>query len=170
MTGERTPSDQIGDIISEAAAGERAAAAEDISPDDLKALADRLELLTADFGRWETYKAASTEYIAEFKAEVTWHRHIRLGVSIAAGVLVVFLAVSLVLGVLWAGPLFRKDQAHALTALIVGCITGSVIVTIALVKGAFSNLTDRNAGLPMPEHMKEIVDAAKGIVGGMGKS
>lgn len=64
---------------------------------------------------------------------------------------------------------FRAEQSHALTALIVGCITGSVVVTIALVKGAFSNLVDRNAGLPMPEHMKEIVEAAKNLVGGSGR-
>jgi hypothetical protein len=66
--------------------------------------------------------------------------------------------------------LFTEAQSHALTALIVGCITGSVIVAIALVKGAFSNLTDRNAGLPMPDHIKEVVDAAKNLIGGPGSS
>lgn len=78
--------------------------------------------------------------------------------------------IGLVLAILFAQDLFRPDQANALTALIVGCITGSVVVPIALVKGAFSNVADRNAGLPMPEHMKEIIDAAKNIMGGMSKS
>lgn len=165
MSGKQTPSERIGAIIRDAAASE-ASASDDLSQEDLRSLADRVDLLTADFGKWEAYKAASTEYIDAFKTEADWHWRIRLAVAIAGGTLVLFLAVCLVLGVLWAGPLFRPDQAHALTALIIGCITGSVIVTIALVKGAFSNLSDRNAGLPMPEHMKEIVDAAKSIVGG----
>ncbi len=128
-------------------------------------MADSLELLTADFGSWKGYKAASTKYVEEFTTEVVWHRRIRLGVAIACALLVLFLVIMLMVGVRNANN-FKPEQSHALTALIVGCITGSVVVTIALVKGAFSNLADRNAGLPMPEHIKEIVEAAKNIVGG----
>lgn len=168
MSGEPTPNDSIEGIIGGSAAGE-GAGGEIISQTDMRAIADSLDLLTADFGSWKGYKAASTKYVEEFSTEIIWHRRIRLGVAIACAILVLFLAVGLVLAVLFAQQLFRADQAHALTALIVGCITGSVVVTIALVKGAFSNLADRNAGLPMPEHMKEIVDAAKNIMGGMGK-
>ncbi len=124
--------------------------------------------MTADIGRWESYKAASTEYVLAFKTEVDWHNRIRLAVSVGCGLLVIFLLIMLMVGVHNAND-FKPEHSHALTALIVGCITGSVIVTIAVVKGAFSNVADRNAGLPMPEHMKEIVDAAKGIMGGMGK-
>ena len=166
MSDGRTPDERIGDIIRQAAAGERAAT-DGLSQDEIKALADRVELLTADFGRWETYKAASTEYIQSFKTEVEWHWRIRLAVAIACGILVLFLVIMLMVGVRSAND-FKPEQSHALTALIVGCITGSVVVTIALVKGAFSNFADRNAGLPMPEHMKEIVEAAKNIVGGSG--
>lgn len=162
MTGTPNPEDPIGDIISQVAANERNSA-NTLSQDDLKALADKLDLLTADFGRWESYKAASTEYISAFRSEVNWHGRIRIAVSVAGAFLVMFLLVMLVVGVRHAND-FKAAQSHALTALIVGCITGSVVVTIALVKGAFANLADRNAGLPMPEHIKEIVDAAKSIV------
>lgn len=65
MSDGRTPDERIGDIIRQAAAGERAAT-DGLSQDEIKALADRVDLLTADFGRWETYKAASTEYIQSF--------------------------------------------------------------------------------------------------------
>lgn len=151
MSDGRTPDDRISDIIRKAAAGERSAT-DNLSQDELNALADRVELLTADFGRWETYKAASTEYIEAFKTEVDWHWRIRLAVAIACGLLVLFLVILLMVGVHSAND-FKPEQSHALIALIVGCITGSVVVTIALVKGAFSNLADRNAGLPMPEHV-----------------
>lgn len=132
-------------------------------------MADSFELFTADFGSWKGYKAASTKYVEEFTTEIIWHRRIRLGVALSSGALIVFLLVMLTVGVHSAND-FKPEQSHALTALIVGCITGSVVVTIALVKGAFSNVADRNAGLPMPEHMKEIVDAAKNIMGGTGKA
>jgi hypothetical protein len=155
--------DSIESIIGSAAAGEASAAA--LTPDDLKALADRVDLLTADFGRWESYKAASAEYVTAFKNEVDWHWRIRLAVSIACGVLVVFLATVLVVCLCHADR-FGPNQPHALTALIVATVTGCVVVTIAATKGAFATMADRNAGLPMPEHMKEIFEAGKSIIGG----
>lgn len=155
----------IEDIIGSVAAGEKASTGP-LPPDTLQALADRVDLIVADIGRWESYKAASAEYIAAFKTEVEWHARIRLAVAIAGGVVVVFLGACLVLGVLWAGPLFSKDNAHALTALIAATITGIVVVTIAVAKGAFSTMADRNAGLPMPEHIKELIEAGKSMMGG----
>ena len=168
MSGRQSPNKDIEGIIGKAAAQE-GAAAQTISQDDLKEMADNLELLTADFGTWKGYKAASTEYIKEFTKEIVWHRRIRAAVAGACGLLVLFFSIVLVCGLSNSDTLFTAEQSTALTALIVGCITGCVIVTIALVKGAFSNLTDRNAGLPMPDHIKEIVDAAKNIMGGPGQ-
>ncbi len=167
MSDSQSPSKDIEGIIGKAAAQE-GAVAQNLSQDDLKEMADTLELLSADFGTWKGYKAASTEYIKEFTKEIVWHRRIRAAVAGACGLLVIFFAIVLVCGLNNSGTLFTNEQSHALTALVVGCITGCVIVTIALVKGAFSNLADRNAGLPMPDHIKEIVDAAKNIMGGTG--
>lgn len=168
MSGEPLPKDSIESIIGQSAV-EQAAGGETISQDDMRAMADALQLLTADFGAWKGYKAASTQYIKDFTTEIVWHRRIRFAVTMACALLVVTLGITLVYAIRHAGTLFGRGNEHSLTALIVGCITGSVIVTIALVKGAFSNLAERNAGLPMPEHMKEIVEAAKNIVGGVGK-
>lgn len=163
MSADPTSEKSIGDIIDGAAASETAAAAH--SP-DLKALADRVELLTADFGRWDSYKAASAEYVVEFKNELKSHRKIRFWVSVACALLVAFFVGVLIVALRSAKTLFSDGQQHALTALIVATVTGSVIVTIALIKGAFQTLADRNSGLPMPDHMKEIVAASKGIIGG----
>lgn len=166
MSGDHDPNSSIGDIIGEAAASERAAAS---SPsDDVEALADRLELLTADFGRWETYKAASTEYVTEFATEMRWHRRIRFAVSIACALLVIFLATVLVVAICNAKTIFGDSSNHALTALIVATVTGCVVVTIATIKGAFQTMADRNTGLPMPDHMKEIIEASKGLIGAGG--
>lgn len=163
MSDEPIPEPSIGDIIGEAAATERAAASS--IPDDNKKLAESLDLLTADFGRWESYKAASAEYINEFTTEVRWHRRIRLAVSIACALLVLFLATVLVVALRHANTLFSDSSGHALTALIVATVTGCVVVTIATIKGAFQTMADRNSGLPMPDHIKEIVDAARDYMG-----
>lgn len=172
MSGVRPPKKSVRETIESVigdAAAQEGAAADTLSPDDLKKLADEIELLKADFGNWESYKAASTEYVKAFTKEVEWHRKIRLGVALAGLGIVLFLAILLICGVANATTIFGADPGHALTALIVGCITGCVIVTIALIKGAFSNVADRNAGLPMPDHIKEIVEAGKNLVGGLGR-
>lgn len=154
-------------IIGNAAARETDADAAN-SPISLIELSERLDLLLADVGKWQSYKAASTEYIAEFTAEVRWHRRVRLGVCIACLCLVLFLAGSLVVGVLFATPLFGKDHSHALTALVVATISGSVVVIISAVRGAFSTLSDRNTGLPMPEHVKELYEVGRAMFGKTG--
>ena len=164
MNDQQPPEASIDSIIGAVVAAE---ALENASqPLDLKTLADKFELLSADFGRWDEFKAASAEYVREFKTELEWHRKIRLGVVIACAILVIFLAVSLVLAVLWAKTLFGDDPSHALTALIVATVTGSVVVTIAVARGAFQTMADRNEGLPMPEHIKELVEAGKSLMGG----
>ena len=162
MSEEPNPNPSIGDIIGQAAATE---AADTSNADSAKALADTLELLKADFGRWETYKAASTEYIAEFTTEIRWHRRIRTAVAVACALLVIFLALVLIVALCRAKILFPDNSGHALTALIAATITGCVVVAIATIKGAFQTMADRSAGLPMPDHMKEIVDAAKHLIG-----
>lgn len=168
MSGKRRPkkdpSENIENVIS-AAAAQEGASAETLSTEDLKTLADEVELLKADFGRWDSYKGAATEYVDEFTKEIKWHRRVRLGVSIGGGALILFLSILLVCGISKSTEIFGTNAGNALTALIVGCIGGCVIVTIALIKGAFSNVADRNAGLPMPDHIKEIVDAGKNITG-----
>lgn len=52
----KSPQKNIEDVIGGAAAAEGDAATA-LSPDDLKKLADEIELLKADFGNWESYKS-----------------------------------------------------------------------------------------------------------------
>lgn len=165
MSEERQQKPDIDAIIDSAAASEGFGAGQVMAP-TAKELADKLDLLVADFGRWESYKAASTEYIEAFTTEVKWHARIRLAVAIFGGLLVFFLASCLVLAVLWSGRLFANGGGHTLTAIVVASITGAVVVTIAVAKGAFSTLADRNSGLPMPEHVKELIEATRSVTGG----
>lgn len=121
MSGKQQPETiraTIESVINEAAA-KGGAASETLSSEDLKKLADEIELLKADFGNWESYKAASTRYVEAFTKEVEWHRIIRFWVAIAGGVLVLFLAILLICGVWKAQTIFGQNPGHALTALIV---------------------------------------------------
>lgn len=162
MSEGREQKPDIQGIIGSVAASENAGSP-DTSVPTVKDLADRLDLLVADFGRWESYKAASKEYVEAFTTEVKWHSKIRLAVAVFGSILVIILMSCLVLAVLWSQRLFPSGGGHTLTAIVVATITGSVVVTIAVAKGAFSTLADRNSGLPMPEHIKELIDATRSV-------
>ena len=150
----------ISAIIEESAAAEQAKAP--TPANELAILAEKVELLTADFGRWEEYKAATAEYVKEFSAEIRWVRIIRAWVAIAAAALVLFFCGGLVAVLCLSQRIFGvNDAGHALTALIVAAIGGSVIIAIATIKGAFRTTVERNEGLPMPEHFKEVLEVGK---------
>lgn len=164
MRGRRTPDSEIAQIIGGVAAEQESAAPAEPNADITK-LAERLDLLVADFGRWSEYKAAATDYIEEFTIEARWHRRIRLAVAIACALIAVGFAALLIVVLIYAKSIFGDNPGHALTALIVGCLGGIVIVAIAALKGAFSTVKDRNEGLPMPEHIKQLVEVGQNLFG-----
>ena len=153
----------LGEIIGSAAAEQRAL--EPADAPSIAQLADQLDLLTADFGRWSEFKGISADYIREFRTELQWHRRTRAAVVGACGVLVALLMMLLVTVLCLAQRIFTVGQEHGLTALIVGSIGGMVVIAIAALRGAFASSKDRNEGLPMPEHIKEVVDLGSKIFG-----
>lgn len=165
MSDSRTPDGEIGAIIGGAAADDRAKNPSDVNADVGK-LAERLDLLVADFGQWTEYKAASVEYVREFTEEIRWHRRTRALVVSVCGALILAFAALLIVVLCNTQSIFGKDPGHSLTALIVGTIGGSVIISIAALRGAFATVKDRNEGLPMPDHMKELVDVGKNLFKG----
>lgn len=165
MSDKRTPDADISAIIGNAAADDRAAGPAS-SDADVGKLAERLDLLVADFGQWSEYKAASVEYVREFTTEIKWHRWTRALVIGVCFLLILSFAALLIVVLCQAKEIFGEDPGHSLTALIVGTIGGSVIISIAALKGAFATVKDRNEGLPMPDHMKELVDVGKNLFKG----
>jgi hypothetical protein len=161
---DSNPQVDVGRIIADAAAHQQSDVPARPSP-EVAALAERLDLLVADFGKWSEYKAASADYITEFAAEIRWHRAIRLAVSIACGLVLLGLSALLVAVLCWSRAIFGNDPGHALTAVIVASIGGIVVIAIAALRSAFSNVKDRNEGLPMPEHVKQVVEVGQSLFG-----
>ncbi len=63
--------------------------------------------------------------------------------------------------------LTQKDKPGLITELIVSTIGGKVIISIATLKGASATVKDRNEGLPMPDHMKELINIGKNLFKGI---
>ncbi len=166
MLGRRSSNQpDIAGIIEGVAAKQEQQAPAEPADAEVRKLAERLDLLVADFGQWTEYKAASVDYVRQFSKELAWHRVIRVWVAIACGVVVVGLAALLVTVLCLSDRIFGDNPGNALTALIVACVGGIVVVTIAALRGAFAPLKERNEGLPMPEHIKQVVELGQGMFG-----
>lgn len=98
----------IDSIIQQVAADQGGPPVEDADP--LAVLSEKLDLLIADAGKWNEYKAASTEYIKEFTIEVRWHRRIRLAAAVFCGALIFTFITCLILAVLLA---LREPSTNA---------------------------------------------------------
>ena len=153
----------LGEMIGGAAAEQRALEpAEDPS---IARLADQLDLRTADFVRWSEFKDRSADYIRGFRTELQSHRRTRAAVVVACGVLVALLMILFVTVLCLASGYSPSVKSTVLTALIVGSTGGMVVIAITALRGAFASSKDRNEGLPMPEHIKEVVDLGSKIFG-----
>lgn len=161
----RQPDLTIEQIIGGVASNELGHAPQTVSVEDYKVLADKVELLLADLGELKAYPAASAEYVTAFTAEINWHRVIRGWVAAATALIVLALLGLLVAAIWHRVEWFGRRESHALTALIVATIGGSVVITIAVAKAVFAPISERNAGLPMPEHIKTLWEAMQSITG-----
>lgn len=161
----RRPESSIEEIIRGAASGDAVRESAAPTTEEYRELADKVELLLADLSRLSAYPAASADYVTAFTDEMRWHKTIRAWVAIACAVIILVLLATLGLAiynrVLW----FGRRESHALTALIVATISGTVVIAIAVAKAVFAPISERNAGLPMPEHIKTLWEAMQSITG-----
>lgn len=114
-----------------------------------------------DAGQWQSFKAASTKYVNAYTKEIEWHSKIRIVSSFVCIALIIFFCGLLYCSLSYRYIIFGDDPHHAMTALIVGSIGGSVVLMIALIRGAFATLAQRNADLPIPPHMQEVLEVGK---------
>ncbi|MBB5712187.1 hypothetical protein [Sphingomonas xinjiangensis] len=133
---KRGPEAEFDAIIAGVATQQESAAPDEPSI-EITRLTERVDLLVADFGRLSDHKAASAEYIREFTTEVNWHRWTRIVVAGSCGVIVIALAALLIVVLTYSRQIFGDKPGYALTALIVACISGIVVITIAALRGAF---------------------------------
>lgn len=163
-------SSNIDDIIGEVARTEAAAApvpaeqSNRLSDAEIVALAEKIDLLVADLGKWQAYKAASTSYVEEFTSEVKWHKDTRRKAVDAAIGLALFLFCFLVLSVVLNSVIFPDGKGSAIVAIVAGCIGGSVVLALAALRGAFMPISQRNQDLPAPEHLKQLLETIGSVV------
>jgi len=126
--------------------------------EELKKQLDALELLRTDLGQVSDFNAKAQKLIDEATIELNWNRWARLAVSITSLVIVVGLAC--LIYQLLTNDAFSaiRDSAPAFTTVITASVGGIILVVNSATKAVFTNFPERNAGIPMPEHLKPIVE------------
>ena len=153
--------DDIAGVISESA-GNEASPSPELS-DELKNRLDQVDLLIADLGSLAQFKARASEYVLEAKIEATWNRRIRAATALGVFALVGILLTTVYITIFRIHWFLMWGSLNVLVGLAVSCIGGSVVLAIALTRSSFAPTTERNSGLPIPEHLSTLLEAVKSI-------
>lgn len=162
MSSDKKAPNEIDRLIQGSALAEsNAAQAVDVKKVEIE---ERLELLLADLGKWQAYKAASTKYVSAFEVDINSYRRWRVFIALLSAALVAGFSFLLFYLVIWSPPTLSALAPSAQVATLGGCITAIVVILIVLIKGSFMALHERGNGLPMPEHFKVIQDVLTSVI------
>jgi hypothetical protein len=122
---------------------------------------DAVDLLIADLGQLGEFNATAQTFVNAATKEIDWNRRARLAVILVAGLIIV--ALAFLVGTVLLCPTLDSLRASptAFSTVIAASIGGGVILAISVTRAVFSTFGERNDGVPMPEHLKQVIDVAK---------
>lgn len=151
-------------IVPMAVDAESTAAPTPLLTEELKNSLDKVDLLVADLGQLGEFTRKAEKYVEEAATELYWNR-----VARAAAVLATLLIIIVLLMFLRTALDSRYSDAftnnpYALSVLVGAVVGGVVILCITLTRSVHATFAERNAGMPMPEQLKVVIDAVKTIL------
>lgn len=99
------------------------------------------------------------EYVVDLKNELRSVRFIRFVTVVFALSFAALLAAVMICVVFFERQSFFWFNSNAFPVLIIGTVSGTVLLYISLLKGSFRTISDRHKDDLMPEHVKEVRDA-----------
>ena len=147
----------------EADAQETGASAADLT-EDLKTNLDKVDLLIADVGQLGEFTRKAELFVEEATTEIYWNRIAR-ACAVGATLVIIFILLMFLRTALTAkySTAFANNP-NALPVLAGAIVGGVVILCITLTRSVHATFAERNAGMPVPEHLKTVLDAAKAIL------
>lgn len=126
---------------------------------------DQVDLLVADLGQASEFTAKAVKFAEEATTEIRWNRIARVCTLVV--VLLMIFGLARMLWLLMSDAAFQKirDNPVAFSTGMAAIIGGGVVLATAVSKSVFSSFSERNGGLPVPEHLKTIMDGIGSIFG-----
>lgn len=134
--------------------------------EDLKDGLDKIDLLLGDLGQINEFSQKATLYVDEARSELRWNKFAR-AVTVSLTLVMIFVLLRFLHTAMATDHFIAlRNNPNALAVLIGGAIGGTVVLAIGVTRAVHATFAERNAGMPMPEHLKTAIDAVKTIVPG----
>lgn len=133
-------------------------------PENVKAALDKVDLLLADLGQLGEFNQKAERFVEAATTELKWNM-ISRAASVIATLIVIFVLM-MFLRAAMSGDFAAAfaSNPYALSVLVGGSVGGTVILLIALTRAVHATFAERNAGMPVPEHLKTVLDTVKTIL------
>lgn len=126
---------------------------------------EKIELLIGDLNRISEFTNKATDFADQAKTEIKWNRWSRVVVLGAVAVLLVgfvFIAYKLTQDASFVD--LRKNPT-AFAATLASVVGGGTLLAGTVTKSVFLSFKNRNEGLPIPKHFKEVIDSVNALTG-----
>lgn len=126
---------------------------------------EKIELLIADLSRISEFANKATDFADQAKTEIEWNRWSRAIVLFVVALLLigfVFIACQLTQDARFVD--LRKNPT-AFAATLASVVGGGTLLAGTVTKSVFLSFKNRNEGLPIPEHFKEVIDSVNSLIG-----
>ena len=122
---------------------------------------DQLEVLQERLGQSEALVEATTDYLIESKKELLHLGRYRLAAITVTALIILFLFSLLICVIFYHQMWFFLQGQYTRSAIILGTLTGAIILTTVALKGVFRSAADRSKEDSLPPHLKEALEIAK---------
>lgn len=124
---------------------------------------DQVDLLIADLGQASEFTSKAVSFVDEATKEAAWNRKARFCTLLV--VLAMLLGIARIVWLLVDSEGFEalRNNPVAFSTALAATVGGGILLATSVSKAVFSTFAERNSGVPMPDHLKAIVDGIGGI-------
>jgi len=133
--------------------------------EDLAERLEQVDLLIADLGQLDEFNKKAAEFTKSAAIEITWNRWSRVAVLIVAFCIIIGLCRFLWVLVTWNDFAELRANPTAFSTVVVAVIGGGILLCHGVAKSVFTSFGDRNSGIPMPEHLKAVIESTSDLFG-----
>jgi hypothetical protein len=107
---------------------------------------------------------ALSEYVKDLRSEQVFFNTARIVVGIVAGLAILFIAALLSLSIFHPDSPLLKSPPVAIAAIILGLVSGLVLIITGFVKGVFRSTVDRHADGFLPPALEKGVELMSKVI------
>ena len=119
---------------------------------------DKVDLLIADLGQVSEFTSKAVKFADEAATEIRWNRIARLCTLITVLVILGGLSRALWVVITWDSFSALRASPGAFSTTLAALVGGGIVLAVGVSRSVFSSFSERNGGMPMPEHLKTVID------------